>query len=148
MLNVRTVVLFALIYGIAFAVFGVGGFVPGLTTMVAGDPNLSVTQPGHGYLLGLFHVNVLHNLVHLLFGIWGIVASRGGYDASRLYFRAVAIIYAVFVICGLVPGLEYMFGLVPLHGNDVWLHIVLAGVAAYFGFAPTETTRRKSTVAA
>lgn len=138
MLNARTVVLFALIYGIAFTIFGIGGFVPGLTQMVGDDPNLSVESPGHGYLLGLFHVNVLHNLVHLAFGVWGLISWRGGYDASRLYARAVAIIYAVFVICGLIPGLDYMFGLVPLHGNDVWLHILLAAVAAYFGFGPVE----------
>lgn len=35
---------------------------------------------------------------------------------------------------GLIPGLDTTFGLVPLFGNDVWLHILLAAPAAYFGF--------------
>jgi hypothetical protein len=84
-------------------------------------------------LLGLFHVNLLHNIVHLLFGVWGLIASRdlGG---SVNYARGVAIIYAVLAIAGLIPGLNTMFGLVPLEGHDVWLHLLLAAVAAYFGF--------------
>ena len=137
MLSAKSVVTFALVYGLAFTVAGLGGFVPGLNQMHAPqhDPNLHVEGPGHGSLLGLFHVNVLHNLIHLAFGIWGIVAWRGGFGASRLYARAVAVIYALFVVMGLVPVLNYVFGLVPIHGHDVWLHLLLAAPAAYFGFA-------------
>lgn len=142
MLTSRAVVVFALIYGIAFLAAGVSGFVPGLTHMHGDEPALAVEGPGHGNLLGLFHVNVLHNLVHVAFGIWGLIAWRGGYDASRLYARGVAIIYGVFVIFGLIPGLDTLFGLVPLHGNDVWLHLVLAIGAAVFGFLPVERTSR------
>jgi hypothetical protein len=46
----------------------------------------------------------------------------------------VAIIYAVLVVMGLVPALNTTFGLIPIHGNDVWLHALLAVIAAYFGF--------------
>jgi hypothetical protein len=54
--------------------------------------------------------------------------------ASKGYAKSVAIIYAVLMIAGIVPGLNTMFGLVPLFGNDVWLHALLALVAAYFGW--------------
>ena len=124
----------ALVYGIAFLGVGILGFVPGVTQSHAA-PELTVHGPGHGYLLGLFHVNLLHNLVHLLFGIWGLIAFRT-FDASRLYARGVAVIYAVLGVFGLIPGLDTLFGLVPLHGHDVWLHFLLAVVAAIFGFAP------------
>jgi hypothetical protein len=93
---------------------------------------LAVTA-AHGRLFGLFPVNVLHNLVHLGFGVWGILAYRS-VTSSFLYARAVAIIYAVFVLMGLIPVVNTVFGLLPLHGHDIWLHAVLAGAAAYFGF--------------
>jgi hypothetical protein len=125
---------FALLFGIVFLAVGILGFVPGVMTMPqapqAGDVAVNTD---FGRLLGLFPVNVLHNLVHVLFGIWGLAAYRS-YGAARTYGRAVAIIYAVFTVMGLIPGLNTTFGLVPLYGNDVWLHALLAIVAAYFGF--------------
>jgi hypothetical protein len=124
---------FALIYGIAFLLVGVLGFVPGVNQAHVDHTGLVVTGPGHGMLLGLFHVNLLHNLVHVVFGGWGLVASRS-FSAARLYARGVAVIYALLAVCGLIPGLNTMFGLVPIEGNDVWLHLLLAAVAAYFGF--------------
>lgn len=136
MLSTSAVRYFALIYGLAFLLFGVLGFVPGITQMHGEHPDLAVEGPGHGYLLGLFHVNVLHNLVHLLFGVWGLASFRS-YGASRLYARGVAVIYAALAVFGLIPGLNTLFGLVPLHGHDVWLHVVLAAGAAVFGFLPT-----------
>ena len=124
---------FALIWGILFLVITASGVVPGLLQEPApGDPDLAVDAM-HGRALGLFPVNILHNLVHLLFGIWGIMASRR-LDAARNYARVTAIVYAVFIVMGLVPGLATTFGLVPLHDNDVWLHVLLAAPAAYFGF--------------
>ena len=143
MLTPKAVTTFALIYGIAFLGVGVLGFIPGVTQMHENAPELAVEGPGHGYLLGLFHVNVLHNLVHVIFGVWGLIAMRT-YPAARMYARSVAIIYALLGIFGLIPALNTLFGLVPLHGNDVWLHFLLAAIAAVFGFAPvsgeTETT--------
>ena len=132
-MNTRT---FAMIFGIVFLVIGAGGFIPGLTALDhAGHPaDSEVTmRTFFGYELGLFPVNVLHNIVHLLFGVWGILASRS-YSGSRGYFRAVAIIYAVLAVMGLVPALRTTFGLIPLYGADVVLHVVLAAVAAYFGW--------------
>jgi hypothetical protein len=129
-MNIRT---FALVYGIVFALIGIAGFVPQLLTphdMV--EHELAVDQ-GAGNLLGLFPVNLLHNLVHLAFGAWGLLVYRSR-DASIAYARTIAIVYAVLAIMGIVPGLDTVFGLVPLHGNDIWLHALLAGGAAYFGF--------------
>jgi hypothetical protein len=124
---------FALILGIAFLLVGVLGFIPGMTHMHADAPNLAVEGPGHGYLLGLFHVNVLHNIVHLVFGVWG-VAAYTSFSASRVYARSVAVIYGILAVMGLIPGLNTTFGLIPIHGHDVWLHALIALAAAYFGF--------------
>jgi hypothetical protein len=94
----------------------------------------AATMASHGYLLGLFPVNALHNLFHVAWGVFGL-AAYGGMTGVRLYARATAIVYGVLTVLGLVPGLSTLFGLLPLYGHDVWLHAVLALVAAYFGFA-------------
>ena len=126
---------FALIYGIVFLVVGVAGFIPGITTPHS-HPEVTA-QSGLGLLFGLFPVNLLHNIVHVLFGIWGIAAARS-LGGARAYFRAVAVIYAVLGVMGLIPALRSTFGLIPLYGNDIWLHFLLAAVAAYFGFVRSE----------
>ena len=124
---------FALIWGIVFLGLAATGLIPGLLQPPGfADPPLSVDSM-HGRALGIFPVNILHTLVHLAFGIWGVIASRS-WDGARAYAKAVAIVYAVFVVMGLIPGLDTTFGLVPLHDNDVWLHLILAVPAAYFGF--------------
>jgi hypothetical protein len=77
---------------------------------------------------------VLHSAVHVLFGLMGIFMSRA-WDTARLYARIVAVAYALLAVMGLVPALDTVFGLIPIHGHDVWLHAVIALAAAYFGFA-------------
>jgi hypothetical protein len=124
---------FALIFGIVFAAVGVIGFIPGLLTPPGAEEPALAVEASRGRLLGLFPVNVLHNAVHLAFGIWGIVAYRS-LGAARLYARSVAVIYAVLVVMGLIPVLNTTFGLIPLYGHNIWLHAALALIAAYFGF--------------
>ncbi len=123
---------FALIFGVAFLIIGVGGFIPGLSTPLHdGHPEVMGNAV---QALGLFPANELHHVVHILFGIWGLAASRS-LSSSVMYARGVAIIYAVFTVMGLIPPpVNTTFGLVPLYGNDVWLHALLALVAAYFGW--------------
>lgn len=139
-MNTRT---FARIFGIVFLIVGLGGFIPGLTDHSATpDPGLTMTS-GYGHELGMFPINILHNIVHLLFGVWGLAASRS-YGGARGYFRAVAIIYALLTVMGLVDGLDTTFGLIPLYGGDVVLHALLAAVAAYFGFMNRDTAGDRS----
>lgn len=123
---------FALIFGIVFLVAGIAGFIPGLSPEHV-HPKLSIDASSR-LALGLFPVNVLHNIVHIAFGIWGLLAARSVTGARR-YARSVAVIYAILTVCGLLPGADTLFGLVPLYGNDIWLHALLAIVAGYFGFA-------------
>jgi hypothetical protein len=124
---------FALIWGIGFLAIGVGGFIPGVTTPPhPGHPALAV-DANYGQAFGLFPINILHNIVHILFGLWGLMASRS-LGGAKGYAKAVAIIYTVLTVAGIVPGLNTMFGLVPLFGNDIWLHALLALGGAYFGW--------------
>lgn len=133
---------FALVYGIVFLLVGIAGFIPALVTGPEGAATGEAAEGAadaavameHGRLFGLFAINPLHNIVHIAFGIWGLAAYYRGFGAARLYARAVAVIYAVLGVVGLIPGLNTLWGLVPLYGHDVWLHFVLAAVAAYFGW--------------
>lgn len=131
----------ALVFGVVFVLAGLSGFVP--APPPANAPALAIEQ-GHGLALGLFPINILHNLVHLLFGVLGIAAARGALMSAVGYFQLVAVAYLLLAVLGLIPATQTTFGLVPIWGADVWLHAALGLVAAYFGFvvgAPV-TTRR------
>ncbi|UEM23877.1 DUF4383 domain-containing protein [Skermanella mucosa] len=134
---------FSLVLGIVFLLVGVAGFIPGLMHMPEQAADVEVTE-NFGRLFGLFPVNILHNIVHIIFGIWGIAAYRN-YGGARVYSRAVAVIYAVLAVMGFIPGLNTTFGLIPLYGNDIWLHAVIAIAAAYFGFMVKDTEVGHST---
>ncbi|MGQ0546113.1 MAG: DUF4383 domain-containing protein [Betaproteobacteria bacterium] len=124
---------FALIFGIAYLAAGVLGLVPAaLQPPPAGAPAVSFDVL-YGALLGLFTVNLVHTGVHLAIGLWGIAAWSGALGALT-YARSLALLYGVLAVMGLVPGLNTAFGLVPLHGHDVWLHAGTAAIAACFGW--------------
>jgi hypothetical protein len=118
-------------FGVVFLLAGISGFFAAPPPPDA--PPLAV-EHGHGLALGMFPVNTLHNVVHLLFGVLGLAASRGVVMSSRGYFQVVAVSYALLVVLGLLPATQTTFGLIPIWGPDVWLHAGLALVAAYFGF--------------
>lgn len=117
--------LAALVVGAAFLLVGVLGFIPGITTNV-GELTFAGHQSG-AMLLGLFQVSVLHNIVHLLFGVTGFLFSRGTLSAKR-YLVLGGIIYLVLWIYGLLVGHGAPANFVPLNDADNWLHLVL-GVA-------------------
>ena len=124
----------AAVFGVVFIIGAIAGFLApnGGMSMQPTDPDTAAKA------LGLFPVNILHNIVHLVFGLWGLAASRS-FGGSRSYFTTAGIIYAVLLICGwFFPD---GFGLVPLGGNDIWLHAVLAVAMLAIGFTSKETTR-------
>jgi hypothetical protein len=132
---------FVLIFGIAYLGAGLLGLMPGLLTPPPPDAPPMRFDVLHGLLLGLFPVNMLHTLVHLAIGAWGLAAYMGWFQ-PRNYARSLAVIYGALGVMGLIPGLNTLFGLVPLHGHDVWLHLGTAAVAAYFGWRHESAERR------
>lgn len=107
-----------------FLIVGFAGFIPGLTMDMG-----SMSVAGHGsmaLLLGVFQVSVLHNIVHVLFGIVGILAARTARGA-RLYLLVGGIIYAVLFVYGLfTAGMADPANFVPLNSADNVLHAFLA----------------------
>lgn len=135
---------FAFVLGIIYIVIGLAGFVSGMKIAPPGGHPIAV-KAEYGVLFGLFPVNIIDNYVHLVFGVWGVVAYRS-FEGSRSFARISAILFAILTVCGLIPGLNTIFGILPLYGQDIWLHALSAIAAAWFGFgapvqAPTAVTR-------
>jgi arginine exporter protein ArgO len=118
-----TVQTVARVVGIVFLIVGIAGFIPGLTSDMG-----SMKFAGHdsmSMLLGIFQVSILHNIVHLLFGIAGLVMSRT-FGGARNYLIWGGVIYAILWIYGLVIANGSSANFVPLNTADNWLHFVLA----------------------
>jgi len=138
---------YSMVMGILFIIVGAMGGVSGLLTHPDHGAGYPVIEHAFdGYLLGLFHVNFWHSLAHLMFGILGVFCTNS-VGHARGYARFVAVAYAVLAVMGLIPGLNTVWGMMPLHGNDVWLHLLIAGVAGYFGFAWARRNRDPLVVA-
>ena len=114
----------ARIMGIAFVLVAVLGFITSGTSMEA--------DPEHApRLLRVFPVNLMHNLVHLLFGVWGLVAAQR-FDPARTFLRGAGILYLGLVVLAFVT--PTLFGTTPIGSNNIWLHALLGLTMTYFGF--------------
>ncbi|WP_461028578.1 DUF4383 domain-containing protein [Streptomyces sparsus] len=112
----------ALLAGAVFLLVGVLGFVPGVTTDY--DTLEFAGHHSEAKLLGLFQVSVLHNLVHLLFGVAGVAMSRAR-KTARLFLVGGGAVYLVLLAYGLLVDMDSEANFVPLNTADNWLHLVL-----------------------
>jgi hypothetical protein len=124
---------FVLVVGAAFVMAGIAGFLPFLTAHPPPDaPHLQL-DTGYGLLLGLFPVNIIHNLFHFGMGVLGVLAFRS-YSLALRFSRFLGITLGVLTIMGLIPALQTGFGVWPLYGHDVWLHGIESAIGIYLGF--------------
>lgn len=114
----------AMVFGVVFLVVGALGLAA-TGGMQMGD----VRNPAA--LFGYFPVNLLHNVVHLAFGVWGILAARS-FNNSVAYCKLGGFAYLCLAVVGLVE--PSFFGLIPIGGNDVFLHTVLGVFLVWAGF--------------
>ena len=112
----------SMVVGAVFLLVGVLGFVPGIT---ANHDQLHLAgHESEALLLGLFQVSVLHNIVHLLFGVAGIALARTA-TGARSFLLYGGIIYLVLFVYGLVVPQDSAGNFVPLNGFDNGLHLLL-----------------------
>jgi len=112
----------ALAVGIVFLLVGILGFIPGITTNY--DQLAGAGHESEAMLLGIFQVSVLHNIVHLLFGIAGIALART-ISGARNYLIWGGVVYLVLWLYGMFIDHESPANFVPLNTADNWLHFLL-----------------------
>jgi hypothetical protein len=122
----------ALAVGAVFLLVGILGFIPGITTEYS-----TMKFAGHesgALLLGIFNVSILHNIVHLLFGVAGVLMART-FNGARSFLIGGGVIYLVLFIYGLVIDRRSTANFVPLNDADNWLHLILAVAMIGLGLA-------------
>lgn len=121
---------FALLVGAVFLLVGVLGFIPGVTTNYS-DMTFA-SHEGDTALLGLFHVNILHNVVHIAFGLAGLAAARTA-GAARTYLIGGGVVYLVVWIYGLLIDRDSGANIINLNAADNVLHLLLGVGMIGFG---------------
>jgi len=130
--NRSTVQAAALAFGVIYLVAGVLGFIPSLGG--------SDTQTDRA-LFGIFQVNLLHNLVHVVIGIGGLAATSSLAN-SRTFCQVVGVILLLLGVIGIFAANP--LGLLYIGQVDIGLHLVSGAVLAYFGFAAPVSTRSRA----
>ena len=128
----------ALLFGIVFLLVGILGFIPGITSDAPGD---FAGDGSEAKLLGIFQTSILHNIVHLLFGLAGLALART-WDGARLFLIGGGVVYLALWVLGLVGGAEW----VPVNDSDNWLHFVLGVTMVGAGFLLSRDVRATRTV--
>jgi len=122
----------ALIFGIVYLGIGILGFVPAIGGTLGQTPSV---------LLGYIQTNLLHNIVHIVIGLAGLIAA--GSEARAFAFcRWFGVALIVLGLIGYTR--PNPFGVIPLGGLDVWVHVASGIVLALAGFlgsrAPIQAT--------
>lgn len=113
----------ACVYGIIFIVIGILGFFPSVT------PNY--------HLLGIFHVNTVHNVIHIATGVIALWTGLISSNAAKGFFQIFGIVYLLVAISGFIYGNRDILGLVANNAADNWLHLSISAITLYLGFSKT-----------
>lgn len=120
---------------VVFLLAGIAGFIPGITTHYD-----DLTFAGHGsgaQLFGVFQVSILHNLVHLAFGVVGLLMART-VPGARLFLIGGGAVYLVLWLYGLVVDHRSGANFLPVDSADDWLHLGLGLGMIVLGLASGE----------
>jgi Domain of unknown function (DUF4383) len=135
----------ALVIGVALLLVGIIGFFT-----PAENPT------GVQAVFGIFDVDAVHNVVHVLSGILGIAAAFTGW--SRRFNQIFGIIYILIGLLGLIPALYFpagsfgtdrglFLGLMHINAGDHVLHLLVGIVAAAVGFFVADYVEARATAA-
>jgi amino acid permease len=123
-----------------FVLVGILGFIPGITTNY--DDLGFAERDSEAELLGLFQVSILHNIVHLAFGLVGLALART-LDGARLFLIGGGLIYLVLWIYGLLIDRDSGANFIPINAADNWLHFILGVGMVLVGFVTTRNRARR-----
>jgi len=136
----------AMLVGLVFLLVGILGFIPGITTNY--DELKFAGHDSDAQLLGIFDTSILHNIVHLLFGVAGLALSRT-YDGARNFLIGGGVTYLVLFLYGVIFGAdEGGANWIPVNWADNVLHVVLGGGMIATGLALSRATVKRTTAPA
>jgi hypothetical protein len=127
---------YAAIVGGIFLALGIAGFAPMLWEKPAPSPRLAI-KVFYVSILGVFTVNLILSMTHLVVGLWGVMAANNRYSALA-FTRAATILLLLMGILGVIPirVVQTVYGLVPLHGYNAWLYLICGAIGIFFSFRP------------
>ena len=136
----------ALLVGVVFLLVGILGFIPGITSNY--DDLRFAGHNSDAQLLGIFDTSILHNIVHLLFGIAGVALSRT-WEGARTFLIGGGFVYLVLFVYGAIFHSEKGSNWIPVNWADNVLHLALGAGMIVLGLAlGKEKIRRDTPVAA
>jgi hypothetical protein len=130
----------AMLVGLVFLLVGILGFIPGITTDAPGD---FAGHDSNAELLGIFQISILHNIVHLLFGLVGLGLART-HEGARTFLIGGGVIYLALWLLGILGGGNW----IPVDTADNWLHFALGAGMVAAGFVLGREIVRTPTAAA
>ncbi|MDB5863367.1 MAG: conserved rane protein of unknown function [Betaproteobacteria bacterium] len=131
---------YAALFGGAYLALGILGFVPALWERPPSGPALSI-RVFYASLFGVFVVNIMLSMVHMVVGLWGVMSANNRYSAL-IFARGSCVVFLLLGVAGLVPvsAIRTLWGTVPLHGlYNSWVYLGTALIALFFSIRPGYT---------
>jgi len=128
-----TAPLFARVLGVLALLAGGLGFLPAVAPPPPIDAPVVTLSQHYGLLATMFPVNVATSGLAIFFGLWGLLASLN-FAAAVNYCRWLMWVNLGGVAFGMLPITNTFFGIAPLYGHDIWLHLVITFVALFAGY--------------
>jgi hypothetical protein len=127
--------LLASIFGAVYLLVGLLGF-----TVTAG---VGMFDTSGGLLLGLFEVNIFHNVAHLLIGAALLLAGLSNVSAARVTNTTIGAFYLILGIVGLFL-VGSAFNILAINAADNVLHFGSAAVLLAVGLGTEKATRARA----
>jgi hypothetical protein len=130
--------LLGVVFGIVYLLIGVLGFF-----VTSGTGFIATSGPK---LLGLFEINPLHNVAHLIIGAAVLIAALSGARAAKAVNTTVGAVYLLLGIVGLlIAGGNNPLNILAINGADNVLHFATAVVLLAVGLGADRSSRSVKT---
>ena len=127
-----------LVFGAVYVLVGVLGFLGDPIVAEGSHPDM---QSATGNLLGIFPINAIHNVVHLLIGA-ALLYGSTAHDRAIAVARAVGVVYLLVGLLGIFA--PDTFGIMPIGGADIGLHLASAAILLGVTFIDNRADDRRT----